>query len=176
MLLYYYHGPANDGAFREIAAPITGAFPDSAPIARYVAGMALPSQRDRLDAVASEMEQTFTPSFSFSPPPWLKIVGRQVHFWFLPATLVGTTCAAIALLRPRLRARRELAALAWLCLCSIGVLFAQVLTLAMVTVTEGRYADALRTLAVFSLACAVATSFALAIEVPLRRKSSRTGT
>jgi hypothetical protein len=173
MLLYYYDGPQNDGAFREFSVAITDAFPGCAPVVRYIAGFAQPAIRAQLEALAIEMEKKTDTPVVYRPDPTYHDWVRRVHVCFLPVTLAGLVAAIIILLRPRLRARRELAVLAWLCLASVTVLFAQVLTLAMVTVTEGRYADALRTLAAFSLVCALAVAGSLLVEFITARRGSR---
>ncbi len=173
MLYYYYGGESGDGAFREIAAPISDSLPAGAPVARYVAGWAVPGQRARLEAAASEMERKVTPPVSFTPPAWLMTTVVRLRFWFPLVTLAGVASAGVIWWQPRLRRRRELALPALLCLVSVSILFLQVLTLAMITVTEGRYSDALRTLAVFSLVCALATVSVLAADRMARPRIAR---
>ena len=171
MLAYYYAGPQNDGAFREFSVAITDAFPGCASLARYLAGAgALPPERDLLLATAAEMEKPFLPPVILRPMPWYHEMIRRIHVFYLPVTLAGLAASVAILAWPRLRDRRPLTVMAWLCLASSTVLFAQVLTLAMVTVTEGRYADALRTLAAFSLVCALAALVSLLVAlIGLRR-------
>ena len=164
MLYYYYGGESGDGAWREIAAPISDSLPGGAPIVRYVATWAVPEQLPRLEAAAVAMETKSSHPAVFTPPAWLMATVVKLRPWFPLVTLAGIAAASVILLRPRLRARRELAWPALLCLVSITILFLQVLTLAMVTVTEGRYSDALRTLAVFSLVCALTTLGVLAAD------------
>jgi hypothetical protein len=55
----------------------------------------------------------------------------------------------------------------------MAVLFAQVLTLAMVTVTEGRYADALRPLATFTLLCGLAMIGSVIIKLVAAARRTR---
>ena len=129
------------------------------------------------EAAAVAMETKSTPPAVFTPPAWLMATVVKLRFWFPLVTLAGAAAAVVILLQPRWRARRELAWPALLCLVSVTILFLQVLTLAMVTVTEGRYSDALRTLAVFSLVCALATVGALATDLIAgvrRRRALRT--
>ena len=173
MLKFYYAGPQDDGTFREFATDITDDFPNSAAFARSLAESARPAERARLMAAIAEMEKKVTPPVVFRPKPWYHEIVRQVHACYLPATLAGLGASLVILVRPRLRARRGPATLAWLCLASSAVLFAQVLTLAMVTVTEGRYADALRTLAVFSLVCALAALGSLLVALLGPRRDPR---
>jgi len=157
MLAYYYSGPLDDGAFREGDFDVPQQLQASVGMARNFANQdALPAFRPRLLAEAAVMDRlAATPAFFHSNFRYIQIV-QCVHQLFLPVTLAGAACAILVLSLRRLRALRSLAMLASIGLGSIAVLFAQVLTLAMVTVTEGRYADALRPLATFSLVCAFA--------------------
>ena len=176
LLHYYYAGPQDDGAFREFAQAVTLYFPASASLLRVLAQSAAPAPRALLEAAAKAMDRPVNPPVVFWPPPWLDALVRLIHVWFMPISLAGVAGASAVLLWPRLQVRRELAVLAWLCLGSAGVLFVQVLTLALVTVTEGRYDDALRTLAVFSLICASTMIASLAIALVASLKSVRTPT
>lgn len=175
MLGFYYNGPASDGAFREFAVDISEALPGCASVVRYTATLAAPAQRAGLEALAVEMEKKFPTPVIFRVPDWLNNTVTRIHPWFLRLSLLGVASAAVTLIWPRLRERRGPHTLAVLCLAATAVLFAQVLTLAMVTVTEGRYADALRSLAVFSLVTAVAATAVLLVEstlVAVRRLTS----
>ena len=153
-LAYYYAAPEYDGSFREYAVDIIDALPSSARLARYTAENALPRFRPMLEESAKQMERVGPPPIVFRPRPWFWSTVRLLGRCFLAITIVGCVGAALILLRRRLRAQAELRWLAALCLSTVVVLFAQELTLAMVTMTDGRYSDAMRTLAVFSLLCA----------------------
>jgi hypothetical protein len=156
MLRFYYDGQQDDGAFREFTQLVTEYLPASAALARELAKGGLPTPRARLERAAMAMDQAVAPTARLVPPAELDALVRIIHVCFLPMTLAGVACGAVTLLWSRTRAQASLVAMAWLCLGSALVLFAQELTIAMVTMTEGRYADALRTLAVVSLVCALA--------------------
>ncbi len=174
MLAEYYAGPAIDGAFREQVSAVFTWFESSASLVRHLAkNCALPELRPKLEAQAAEMQRHSGAHLAYRPADWLVKTAKLAHSSFLLVTLAGAGCALWALVSPPLRAFHGINTLAWICLASILVLFAQELTLAMVTMTEGRYADALRTLAAFSEICSLAMIGNLAAEYGIRWARSR---
>jgi len=161
MLAYYYAAPQYDGSFREFPVGLSDSLHTSAYLARYVAQSALPNQRKELEKAATKIDGAASSNAVFWPQAWFWAIVRLIGRCFLSVTLGGVICAGFILSRSRLRAHAVLAVLAGLCLSSVAVLFAQELTLAMVTVTDGRYSDAMRTLAVFSFVCASVTIVSL---------------
>ncbi len=165
MLAEYYAGPVVDGVYREQVADVFGWFESSAALTRYLAEEhTLPELRSKLEAQAAEMQRHSGAHRVYRPADWLVETVNLAHSSFLFATLAGVGCALWALVSTRLRAFHGINTLAWICLASILVLFAQELTISLVTMSEGRYADALRTLGAFSQICSLAMIGSLAAE------------
>jgi hypothetical protein len=175
MLAYYYNGPGDDGSFRELEANIPQELQASVQMTKsFAESGALPVFRAELLADAASMESlTAVPDAYRSDFHYYQVVGL-VHDLFLPANLAGAVCAGLVLGRKRWRERCALATLAWISLASILILFAQVLTLGMVTVTEGRYADALRPLAATTFICGLAMAGTLIWHVVVDSRKPRT--
>lgn len=146
---YFYTGWG--GSLVDYSTPLEAYWKNSVVIARALAQAALPGPREQLLAAASAMEPLAAQSPGFTSPAYLSQAGRLINIWLGVSTLVGAVASVVILSRRQLRANQALAISAGLCLTASSALFAQMLTLAMVTAAATRYTEAVRTLVVFSV-------------------------
>lgn len=159
---------ADGGALADFPVALTGYAKRSAEIARMLAQSARPVSRPPLLKAAAHLETLGQGPLNFQPPAFLTPTDDFLSAHLASLSLLGVLAAAAVLLSPRLRADRTIAISAGVSLAAVGVLFAQVLTLALVTASAPRYNHALRTLVVFSVVAVL--SLALNLGLALGRK------
>lgn len=152
-LVYFY--TSWGGATSDFSGTLADYMKQSVVIGRALAQNALPERRPPLLLAASNLEAEALHPVAFTPPAYLFRADRLINFSLSLMTFAGIVAAAVVLSRKKLRANLSLLVSANLCVAATSTLFAQELTLALVTAAAPRYTEAVRTLVIFSVVTVV---------------------
>ena len=165
------HFYAADGAMSDFRGALTTPIQRSVPIAQSLLPNARPAVQPPLRTAIAQLEALTHQSVEYNSPRFLFPIDDVINAHLGALSLLGALAAGVVLLRRKLRGEPALAVTAGVSLAALGVLFFQILTLALVTAAAPRYGNAARTLIAFSIAAVL--SLGLHLGVALVRKIAK---